>query len=80
MITSGKRSQNGFKLFSLPSHFIKLVSLSLSLSLSLVVIGGAVARSGCLIGGDGGWIFLCLDRKKIFGFGFGWKENFWVCV
>ena len=39
MITSGKRSQNGFKLFSLPSHFIKLVflfSLShLCLSLSI---------------------------------------------
>ena len=57
MITYGKRSQNGFKLFSLYSHFIKLVfllSLSLSLSLSLVflslmVIGGAVVVVG------GGW-------------------------
>ena len=38
--------------------------------------------SGCLISGGGGWIFLCLGRKKIsgFGFGFGWKENLWVCV
>ena len=54
MITSGKRSQNGFKLFSLHSHFIKLVFL-LSLSLSLVfltlmVTGGVVAHGGC-----GGW-------------------------
>ena len=29
-----------------------------------------------LIDGGGGWIFLCLGRKKIFGF----KENFWVWV
>ena len=36
--------------------------------------------SGCLISGGGGWIFLCLGRKKISGFGFGWKENLWVCV
>ena len=33
-----------------------------------------------LIGGSGGWIFLCLGSKKISRFGFGWKENFWVCV
>ena len=34
--------------------------------------------SGCLIGGGGGWIFLCLGRKKIFGFVF--KFVGWVCV
>ena len=33
-----------------------------------------------LISGGGGLIFLCLGREKIFRFGFGWKENFWVCV
>ena len=33
-----------------------------------------------LISGVGGWIFLCLGRDKISRFGFGWKENFWVCV
>ena len=36
--------------------------------------------NGCLIGGGGGWIFLCLDRKKISKFEFGSKETFWVCV
>ena len=36
--------------------------------------------SGCLIGGGGGWIFLCLGKKKISKFGFGWKETLCVCV
>ena len=31
--------------------------------------------SGCLIGGGGGKIFLCLGREKISRFGFGCKEN-----
>ena len=31
--------------------------------------------SGCLIGGGGGWIFLCLGREKISKFRFSWKEN-----
>ena len=33
-----------------------------------------------MIGGCGGWIFLCLGSKKISGFRFEWKENFWVYV
>ena len=33
-----------------------------------------------LIGGGGGWTFLCLGREKISRFGFGWKENLWFCV
>ena len=32
--------------------------------------------NGCLISKGGGWIFLCLGRKKISRFGFKWKENF----
>ena len=39
-----------------------------------------VVGSGCLIGGGGGWIFLCLGRKKISRYGFGWKENLWACI
>ena len=37
-----------------------------------------IVGSGCLIDGGGGWIFLCLRRKKIFGFVF--KFVGWVCV
>ena len=45
-------------------------SLSLDCLISIVVVG--------LIDGGGGWIFLCLGRKKIFGFVF--KFVGWVCV
>ena len=33
-----------------------------------------------LIGEGCCWIFLCLGRENISRFGFGWKENYWVCA
>ena len=45
-----------------------------------LVVAAVMVGSVCLIEGGGGWIFLCLGRKKISGFGFGWKENFWICI
>ena len=75
MITYGKRSQNGFKLFSLYSHFIKLVFL-LSLSLSRVSLShGNWWCSGC-----GGWWlgWIGWDRGRVDWDRLGWLESGWL--
>ena len=68
----------------------KFMGLGLGLGFGGKKISGFVFKFICwvcvyvcwlgLIGGGGGWIFLCLGREKISRFGFGWKENFLVCV
>ena len=59
--------------------WVEIGVVGVETELGLVVVAVMVG-SGCLIDGGGGWIFLCWGRKKISGFGFGWKENFWVCI
>ena len=72
------RQSSGDLTFSLSKP--DYLSLPLGCLISVVVVG--------LIRGGGGWIFLCLDRKKFSGLGSGGKKisgfvfKFvgWVCI